>query len=168
MSKFCANCGSKIDEEADICLKCGHMVKKQKTSGNLKTNIYGIIGFVVSIMALLTSFVFIGGLFGIVSLVLSILGLNYAKKLKEGKGLSIAGLIISIISIVIVVVYFGIIVFIVLMEDLNNTIDNHTCSRHGSSYEVVNGYNVKGSYEYDEWYCCPTGRQKNTRNCIEL
>lgn len=59
MNKYCTNCGNKLNEEADVCLKCGKYIKKEiikkKTSNNAKTKeilsilsmIFGIISFLV-------------------------------------------------------------------------------------------------------------------------
>ena len=35
MAKFCTNCGTELNEQQDICLKCGVRVKKE---GNTNTN----------------------------------------------------------------------------------------------------------------------------------
>ena len=34
MAKFCANCGSEINENADICLKCGVLINKDNMNVN--------------------------------------------------------------------------------------------------------------------------------------
>lgn len=31
MAKFCSNCGSELQENQDVCLKCGTAVKKEKS-----------------------------------------------------------------------------------------------------------------------------------------
>ena len=36
MAKFCSNCGSELNENQDICLKCG--VKVNKSNSNVNTN----------------------------------------------------------------------------------------------------------------------------------
>ena len=38
MSKFCSNCGNEINENADICLKCGVLVKKTNTNYAIPNN----------------------------------------------------------------------------------------------------------------------------------
>ena len=38
MTKFCSNCGSEINENADICLNCGVMVNKNNNSNNNNSN----------------------------------------------------------------------------------------------------------------------------------
>ena len=59
MDKYCTNCGNKLNEEADVCLKCGKYIKKQilkkGTYNNIKTKeilsilsmIFGIISFLL-------------------------------------------------------------------------------------------------------------------------
>lgn len=168
MNKYCANCGKEINEEADVCLNCGHKIKKSPVNNIQKTNIYGLIGFILSMLAFFTSFFVIGGFIAIGSLILSIVGLNTAKKLNEGKGYSIAGLVFSIVSLVISIIYW-IIIFLLIIADLpNEDFANFPCERYGDSYKITNGNNVNGSYEHDEWFCCPEGWRKNLNTCIEL
>ena len=38
MAKFCQNCGSELNENQDICLKCGVKVKKEGSSNNADPN----------------------------------------------------------------------------------------------------------------------------------
>ncbi len=63
-------------------------------------NPYAVTGFVTSLASLLVPFF---GLTGIVSLALSSLGLLHAKLEKSRRGLSVAGIIVSIVSIVLAV-----------------------------------------------------------------
>ena len=51
MGKFCSNCGNKIDENADVCIKCGIFVndfkKFKKSNGKglgIASMVVGIIG----------------------------------------------------------------------------------------------------------------------------
>ena len=37
MAKFCSNCGNKLNENADICLKCGVLIDKKDNNNNVKT-----------------------------------------------------------------------------------------------------------------------------------
>lgn len=34
MSKFCQNCGNRLNDNADICLNCGIMIKKETSQRN--------------------------------------------------------------------------------------------------------------------------------------
>lgn len=64
-----------------------------------KTNVFGIISLCISIVSLMTVCCYgVGGLLAIPSLILAILGLTVKD---AGKGTALAGLIISIITIVI-------------------------------------------------------------------
>lgn len=167
MNKFCTNCGNEIPEGGEICLKCGKILNKKSNNNNdNKTNVMSIIAFIISIVGFITSFIVIGIFFGIIGLILSIISLVTAKKNNTGKGFSIAGLIISIVAIIISSIYIFVIGVLVAENsiDIKNEINKETC---GSGYSLTNGKNVMGSYEYDEWYCCPTGKTKNTRNCRE-
>lgn len=123
---FCPNCGKKLPDDANFCGVCGYRItnagdhsfaeseksnrqqhpygqkpygqysngqrpNRQQPNGQnsykQQTNVLAILGFVFSF-------------FGIVGLILSILGYNKAKKLSgKGKGLAIAGIIISIVAI---------------------------------------------------------------------
>lgn len=38
MAKFCQNCGSELNEEQEICLKCGVRVKSNNSTANRNTN----------------------------------------------------------------------------------------------------------------------------------
>ena len=68
-----------------------------QNSGNGSTNGLAIAGFVVSMVSL---FINIAGLVGLVGTILSAIGLAKVKEKGKGKGLAIAGLIIGIIGIV--------------------------------------------------------------------
>lgn len=171
MNKFCPNCGAEVPSGGDICLKCGHMINKNQNNNNKSnTNIFGIVAFVLSIIAFLTSFIIIGVFLGIISFILSIVGLVSSKKLNNGKGLSIAALIISIITILIGIVYTIIIGFFIVDNGsaIKEEIQRQTCKTYGSEYSLTNGSDVSGSNDYDDWYCCPNNKTKSIRNCIEI
>lgn len=47
MAKFCQNCGSELNEQQDICLKCGVRIKKEtaKSDPNAKSKLVaGLLG----------------------------------------------------------------------------------------------------------------------------
>lgn len=166
MSKFCTNCGNEIPEGGDICLKCGKMVNGQNNNNkNNKVNTLGIVSLILSIIGFLTIFIVIGVFFGLAGLILSIISLVNAKKNNNGKGFAVAGLVISIITIIISIIYFLVIgIFVANSNEIKDEFDKETC---GSGYSLTNGRNVSGSNEFDEWFCCPNGKTKNTRNCRE-
>lgn len=56
MNKYCTNCGNKINENADICIKCGKFVSKVPNN-NRKVNleeIFSIVGMVFGILGFIT------------------------------------------------------------------------------------------------------------------
>lgn len=115
MAKFCENCGAELNEEQDICLKCGSAVKgktpstKTTTVAGEKNNSMATAGFIMAIVSLFLNF---WGIVGILATVLSGVGLSQIKNSNEkGKGLAIAGLIIGIFSI-----FYGLIQIINLIE----------------------------------------------------
>ena len=46
MDKYCSNCGAKLEEGADVCLKCGKILneKKQKPTGSRSKVVAGLLG----------------------------------------------------------------------------------------------------------------------------
>lgn len=107
---FCKNCGKEIDDNAVICPDCGVPTDKFKTEAApadgqaavQKTNVFAIIGFVLSLVAF--AFIFIQvvvfWILAIAALTLSILGLVWsAKKGWNLKGLAIAGVVISAVDV---------------------------------------------------------------------
>ncbi len=123
---FCSQCGNKVDEEALFCAHCGARVVRNNVApaaqpiaqnnnvqccncgdrrcgayGNNASpskpndNTVGIVGFILSFLVPLAG------------LICSIIGYNNAKKGAPNRGLSVAGIIISAISVgIVVLVYF--------------------------------------------------------------
>lgn len=94
---FCRNCGSEISANASVCPYCG--VPTDNSANNYApaqkqgTNTLAIVGFVFSF------------LITIVGLICSIIGLVKAKEYGgNGKGLAIAGIIISVVTFVLTLV----------------------------------------------------------------
>ncbi len=114
MSKFCTNCGTKLEENDKFCTSCGKSVEEEgqvqsynsqvvvnNNGVNQPTNGLAIAGFVVSLVSLCCC-----GLFSIVGLILSIIGLVKAKDYNNnGKGLAIAGVIISAVCMLLLLLY---------------------------------------------------------------
>ena len=83
---FCKNCGSNVDDKAEICPHCGVRIVEPRKAGNT----IAIVGFILSF------FVALAGL------VCSIVGRN--KATKEGApygNLALAGMIIAIVNMVL-------------------------------------------------------------------
>ena len=128
MSKFCTNCGTRLEENVKFCTSCGKPVEEggQAQSYNSQvvvnngtsqpTNGIAIAGFVVSLVSLGCC-----GLCSIVGLILSIIGLVKAKDYNgNSKGLAIAGIIISAISILLLIVY---IIFCIAWPSIASSIE---------------------------------------------
>lgn len=110
MGKFCGNCGATMSADASFCTKCGKAIKGETkkevvtevTSEPSPTNGFAIAGFVCSFF------------FNILGLVFSIIGINKSKDLNgNGKGLAIAGIIISsagfILDLIAIIFYISVI-----------------------------------------------------------
>lgn len=119
MAKFCSNCGNKVNEKDNVCSNCGNVLKQRDENVNVQnvqevqpvqqnvnnynnqsqgpSNGLAIAGFVVSLVSLICC----GGAFGIIGLVLSVLGSINAKKMNgNGQGLATAGIVLGVISLV--------------------------------------------------------------------
>ena len=84
---FCRNCGKEIDDKASFCIHCGVAVDSRREES--QTNVLAIVGFVLSF------FVAIAGL------ICSIIGYKNAPDFGgKGKSLALAGIIISIVSMI--------------------------------------------------------------------
>lgn len=94
--KYCMRCGSTILDEAVICPYCGCAQGTQKRE---ETNGMAIAGFVCSFLIPLLGLIF-GGI-----------GLKTANKTGNGRGLSIAGIVISIFSMAVYVIMLLVIMF---------------------------------------------------------
>ena len=113
MSKYCSNCGREITEGSYFCDGCGTPVEEvnEKVVTNIpkynyevinKTNGWAIAGFVTSLCNIILC-----GLAAPISLTLSIVGIVFSKKYNgDGKGLSIAGIIISAIFVLLLIIVF--------------------------------------------------------------
>ena len=100
MAKFCPNCGTEIN--GGDCPKCTkppvNNANTQSVVNTEKTNGLAIAGFVVSVV----SPILCCGSLSTLGLILSIVGLvNVNKTGQKGKGLAIAGIIISAVIMVI-------------------------------------------------------------------
>ena len=89
--KYCKNCGSQLDDNAVVCNRCGtslSAVQEEKGHHGM-----GIAGFILSLLSIQP-----------LGLIFSIIGLVMAKKNGYKKGLAVAGLVISIIYMVIEII----------------------------------------------------------------
>ncbi len=106
MSNYCPNCGNILNDNTTICPKCGMQITQSNTTNTMNTmsaapsangeNNIAIAGLILS---------FIIPIVGpIVGLVLSIIGLKKSKKTNSGRGLSIAGIVVSTIYTIISII----------------------------------------------------------------
>lgn len=129
MAKFCISCGSELPENAVACPNCGAMqnanqaqpqqqVVVNNAPAQSQTNGLAIAGFVVSLVSTLLC---CGGL-NVVSLVLSIVGAVKAKDYGgSGKGMAIAGIIISAIGLIILIALTALGIVADFAESVNST-----------------------------------------------
>ncbi len=110
--KYCPNCGKELEKDVKFCANCGKAVINETTTQQVvqpatptttttvvvkdNNNSMATAGFVVSLI----SWLLCCGSFSWLSLIFSIVGLVQAKdKNGNGKGLAIAGIIISAIAL---------------------------------------------------------------------
>jgi len=100
MSK-CSKCGFELAENSKFCPNCGTQVNVSEEMGQNKMTPFGIAGFVVSLVAIFFSNFGYMQFFilAVPALCLSILGMVDKKHLKHG--LAVAGLVLSIIAIIL-------------------------------------------------------------------
>lgn len=120
MSKFCSNCGTEIVDGANACSNCGTLVNKPQVTNvnvsNQPTNGFAIAGFVLSLVSLVCC-----GTTSVLGLIFSIIGLVQSKKMNgNGKGLAIAGIVISCIFVVIVVLLYALGFTAAIMDSVKN------------------------------------------------
>ena len=100
---FCTNCGKEINDNAAICPYCGVVANKNAlsnaSSNTNQSNTMAIVGFIFSFF------------FALVGLICSIIGFKRAPEFGgNGKGLALAGIIISSISIIITIIVFVVVI----------------------------------------------------------
>ena len=133
MAKFCTQCGSPLEEGSAVCPNCGNKIKSveeevvysnpEPVNQNVsydngtpkKNNTFALVGFIISLVNILCC-----GTFSIFGLVFSIIGLVESKKQNgNGKGMAIAGIIISAIFIVLSILLTFLGVFSSMIEELS-------------------------------------------------
>ena len=101
MTKFCTHCGNEINENADVCIKCGCMVKKTPQHQAKVSLILGIIGIVFAWL-----FALVGHITSIIGIIIGIKEYKETEKM-TGLILSIIGEVCSIFSSIIGAVAFS-------------------------------------------------------------
>ncbi len=110
MAKFCSECGKELEENSKVCKNCGKQIEeninsvdKRAVTTTKSANGFAIAGFVLSLVSLLCC-----GTTSLLGLIFSIIGLvNANKNQGEGKGLAIAGIIISAILLILLIVLYS-------------------------------------------------------------
>ncbi len=103
----CLKCETEINDGALFCPTCGRMITQSNAQSPTsyapqyaytppqesatQTNVFAIVGFILSF------------LFTLLGLIFSIIGYVKAKTLHTGKGLSVAGITISVVKLILTV-----------------------------------------------------------------
>ena len=94
---YCPKCGAIIPDESSFCPKCGAAVQPPAEPKKFSYNLLSIIGFSLSILALL----WLGGIVGTAAIILSVIGFIQCKKnCEKGKEFAVAGIVIGAVSTV--------------------------------------------------------------------
>ena len=95
---YCKKCGAQVDDDVKFCPRCGDQLKgypqatPQPRSDADRTNTYAIVGFIMAFF------------FPLVGFILSIIGISKAQELGgKGKGLAVAGLVISLLDVIAII-----------------------------------------------------------------
>ena len=106
MVRYCCYCGNEVNEEADVCIKCGCMIKKSKPiqSKTEKTQTSIILGIIGIVFAWLMAIV--GHIVSIIGIAIGIKEYTKTEKM-TGLILNIIGEICSMISTTIVLLVVG-------------------------------------------------------------
>lgn len=120
--KYCSNCGKELTDEQKTCPNCGYTDNAETAASVLSENkrswdVLSIVGFCISLVGLLIDLIvfidmatdtnlatvlllivglIVGGIFGAVGTLLSIIGLVLAvNKQKRGKAFAIIGIVVG-------------------------------------------------------------------------
>ena len=133
MARFCQKCGKEINEGENYCADCKNTITAPDKSNE---NGIAIAGFVCALIG-----------FNIVGLILSIIGLSNTKKYNaKNKGFAIAGIIISIIKIILLIF---IVTLLVLIPKISRSIDQSYRDTYGSTYDKYD-YDYEYNFDYDD------------------
>lgn len=107
MAKFCENCGSSLNEEQQVCLKCGVKVKDIQINNNAiatseaKGKGSATAGFVLGLVSIIA---WIIPLFGYPVTICGIIFSAKGLKCPSKKGMAVAGLVLSIIFLILTLI----------------------------------------------------------------
>ena len=133
---YCSNCGKERKDNASFCYNCGNKFEDNKTVMNEIKSGNGETSLILGIICLVSSFIV-----NILCFIPGIMSIIYAKKYKKesgklgvGFGLSIGGMIYSLITFILLVLF---IIFIWAMTyETNNEGD------YKYNYDTQYTYNV--------------------------
>ena len=96
----CPECSHEVSDQANACVNCGYPLKHKQPNSTVSTRpecVYGLIGFIFSIVALVFPFMIIDIFIALAAFTLSLVGLVRKERLR---GLAIAGIAISAIALI--------------------------------------------------------------------
>lgn len=133
---YCSNCGKERKDNASFCYNCGNKFEDNKTVTNEVKSGNGETSLILGIICLVSSFIV-----NILCFIPGIMSIIYAKKYKKesgklgvGFGLSIGGMIYSLLTFILLVLF---IIFILAMTyETNNEGD------YKYNYDTQYTYNV--------------------------
>lgn len=113
--KFCKHCGAELNDEVDYCQACGYAMPQSKTgaSSSDKQNGYGIAGFILSLISLVSGG-FLVGLPNLLGIIFSIVGICVGRKNNQKTGMAIAGLVIGIVAIIPMIFVIGMVMAFIM------------------------------------------------------
>ena len=100
-----------LEDNENQCKNCGNYIEPSPTKNIVlnqpRVSSLGISALVLSIIGFLTGWIGIGIFFDIIAIILAIISLSLSRIRKYRNGLSIAALIVSVISIVLTLFIYG-------------------------------------------------------------
>ena len=156
---YCVRCGKTIDENSKYCTSCGYPVNG-KVKEEIKDN-----SKVISILGVILSF-----FIPIIGLILSIISVGKCKKYKSKtgnnskyKGISFAGLIISIIMTFIHLIIIFVIVIIALVSNGKSKLNG----TWNCSYSNYTSYVASASFNEDKTFIWRKYNDSTNENYID-
>lgn len=106
---YCRECGNKLNESGDFCPNCG-LKYEVKASTNVavrkKTNGLATVGMIIGIVSMIFS---MWGIMSVVSIIISSIARRQIRDNNEnGDGMAIAGLCCGVLSLIGIMLFWGI------------------------------------------------------------
>lgn len=107
---YCPNCHKNFDVDYWRCPECGAPLAEKQDVGKSGGQGFGIASMIFGILAIVSIWLIIpAGIFAVLSIIFGIIQLVRSTK----KGMAIAGIIMSVITVIITCIYIGLIVMAV-------------------------------------------------------